>query len=156
VGGVPHEVVRIRSARPDEGERLREIAIAAKAYWGHDEDWVRSWAGRGDFSAEALMSKPTLVADFAGRAIAFAMLIPKGEVAWLDDLWVEPDYIGRGVGTRLFETAADRARELGAKRMEWEAEPNAVGFYERRGGRYVRDSEETELGRVLPVMGLEL
>jgi hypothetical protein len=60
------------------------------------------------------------------------------------------------VGTTLFEASADRARQLGAKHLEWEAEPNAVGFYEKMGGRYLRDSEPTELGRVIPVMALEL
>jgi GNAT superfamily N-acetyltransferase len=156
VGAVPHGVVQIRPARGDEGEQLREIAIAAKAHWGYDESWVRSWAAHGDFSPEALSAHPFLVAEADGRAVAFAKLIPKGDVAWLDDLWVEPEWIGRGVGTMLFEASADHARERGAKRMEWEAELNAVGFYEKVGGRYLRDSEETELGRVLPVMELRL
>ena len=50
----------------------------------------------------------------------------------------------------------ERGRELGVSALEWEAEPNAVGFYEKVGGRYVRDSEPSEWGRVLPVMRLEL
>jgi GNAT superfamily N-acetyltransferase len=156
VGAVPHGVV-IRPARADEGERLREIARDAKAHWGYDLDWVRSWVqGDFDFSAAALASNSYLVAESEGRAVAFARLIRKGDVAWLEDLWVEPPWIGRGVGTTLFEAAAEKARELGAKSMEWEAEPNAVGFYEKMGGRYLRDSELTELNRVLPVMGVEL
>jgi GNAT superfamily N-acetyltransferase len=153
---VTGERVSIRPARPDEGERLRQIAIDAKSHWGYDEDWVRSWAAQGDFSPAALTSKPVLVVESGGCAIAFAMLIPKGDVAWLDDLWVEPSWIGRGVGTLLFEACITRAGELGAERMEWEAEPHAVGFYERMGGRYLRDSEPTAFGRVIPVMGVEL
>ena len=74
----------------------------------------------------------------------------------LDDLWIEPAWIGRGVGSQLFRACAARARELGAKRLEWEAEPNAAGFYERMGGRYVRDSDPTAFGRVIPVMELDL
>ena len=50
----------------------------------------------------------------------------------------------------------EQARQLGATRLEWEAEPNAVGFYEGMGGRYLRESAPTELGRTVPVMGLEL
>ena len=35
-------------------------------------------------------------------------------------------------------------------RMEWEAEPNALGFYERMGGRYLRDSDpRSKWGRTL-------
>ena len=148
--------ISIRPARPQEGDRLREIAVAAKAHWGYDEDWVRGWAAQGDFSQEALAARPVLVADLGGRAIGFATLIAQGDVCVLDDLWIDPDWIGRGIGTRLFEACAERARDLGAKRLEWEAEPNAVGFYQRMGGRYLRESAPTELGRRIPVMGLEL
>ena len=148
--------ISIRPARPQEGDRLREIAIAAKAHWGYDEDWVRGWAAQGDFSQEALAARPVLVADLGGRAIGFATLIAQGDVCVLGDLWIDPDWIGRGIGTRLFEACAERARDLGAKRLEWEAEPNAVGFYQRMGGRYLRESAPTELGRTIPVMGLEL
>ena len=135
---------------------MREIAVAAKAHWGYDEDWVRGWAAQGDFSPEALAAKPVLVADLGGRALAFAALLPEGDVCVLDDLWVDPDWIGRGIGTRLFEACVQRAGDIGAKRLEWEAEPNAVGFYEKLGGRYLRESEPTELGRRIPVMGLDI
>lgn len=30
-------------------------------------------------------------------------------------------------------------QQPGAHVMDWEAEPNAAGFYERMGGRYLRD-----------------
>ena len=148
--------ISIRPARPEEGERLREIALAAKAHWGYDENWVRGWAAQGDFSREALTAKPVLVADLGGRPIGFAALLPAGELCVLDDLWLDPDWIGRGIGTHLFRACVERARDLGAKRLEWEAEPNAVGFYEKLGGRYLRDSPPTELNRVIPVMGLDL
>jgi GNAT superfamily N-acetyltransferase len=148
--------VAIRGARPDEGERLRQIAIDAKGHWGYDPDWIRSWAAQGDFSAKALLGKPVLVAEAAGRAVGFAALIPQGAVAVLDDLWIEPAWIGRGVGTKLFEACVTRARELGADRMEWEAEPHAIGFYEKLGARKIRDSERTMMNRIIPVMGVDL
>jgi GNAT superfamily N-acetyltransferase len=148
--------VHIRPAYPDEGPRLREIAIASKSSWGYDREWVREWAAAGDFSAGALSEKAVYVAEAEGRAVAFAVLIPKDDVCTLDDLWVAPDWIGRGVGSRLFRFCGERARHLGAKRLEWEAEPNAVGFYERMGARRVCDSGRTMWGRVIPVMRLDL
>ena len=148
--------VSIRAARPDEGERLRQIAIDAKGHWGYDREWIHSWAAQGDFSAEALLGKPVLVAEAGDRAVGFAALLPQGAVAVLDDLWVEPAWIGRGVGTKLFEACVNRARELGAERMEWEAEPHSVGFYEKLGAVRLRDSERTTMDRIIPVMGMDL
>jgi GNAT superfamily N-acetyltransferase len=143
-------------ARPDEGEILREIAFRSKAHWGYEPDEVRRWVDRGDFSAGALRKKSVYVAEADGRAVAFASLLAGDGVAWLDDLWVEPEWIDKGVGTRLFRLVAEQARALGASVLEWEAEPNAVGFYERMGGRYLRDSGTSEWGRTLPIMGIEL
>ena len=91
-----------------------------------------------------------------GGVVGWSALIATGEVCWLDDLWIEPQWIGKGVGTRLFQHAAERGRQLGAGRMEWEAERHALGFYEKMGGRYLRDSEPGVWGRVSPVFGVEL
>ena len=146
----------MRQVREEDFVRLREIAVDAKAHWGYDRDLVEGWALQGDFEPESLRARLAYVAEAEGQPVGWASLIPRGEVGWLDDLWVEPAWIGRGVGRLLFEYVADRARELGARRLEWEAEPNATGFYERMGAAYVRDSEVTEWGRVLDVLGVEL
>ena len=148
--------VGIRRARPPEGERLREIAVAAKSHWGYDLDRVQQWAAMCDFSADGMREKEVYVAEAEGRAIAWAALIPRGELMWLDDLWVEPEWIGKGIGSLLFRHAVERAIRLGGKQLEWEAEPNAVGFYANLGGRYLRDSEPSLWGRVIAVMGVDL
>jgi GNAT superfamily N-acetyltransferase len=147
--------VEIRAARVDDGARLKQIAIAAKGHWGYDPAKVRDWANQGDFTPERLGELIVFVADADGAAIGWASLIPKGEVGWLEDLWIDPAWIGNGVGTELFRRAAEHAKSLGARRLEWEAEPNAIGFYEKMGGRYVRESK-SEWGRTLSVMGVEL
>ena len=88
--------VRIRPVDLGEGERLREIAIAAKCYWGYDRELVARWADTGDFSPRGLQEKEIHVAESEGRVVGWASLIPKGEVALLDDLWIEPNWIRKG------------------------------------------------------------
>jgi GNAT superfamily N-acetyltransferase len=88
--------------------------------------------------------------------VGWAAAIGRGDVWWLDDLWIEPNWMARGIGSRVYRHAAERGRQAGAVRMEWEAERNALGFYEKMGGRYLRDSEPGVWGRVSPVMGLDL
>jgi len=106
--------ITVRPARPPEGERLREIAITSKSTWGYDLDRVRRWAALGDFSDEGLRKKEFYVADAEGEAVGWAPLTPKGEVCWLDDLWIDPAWMGRGLGTLLFQHAVARARQVGA------------------------------------------
>jgi GNAT superfamily N-acetyltransferase len=148
--------VTIRAPASDEGARLREIAIASKASWGYELDKVTEWADRGDFSPERLGKLTVFVAEAGERAIGWCSLEPRGEVWWLADLWVEPEWIGKGVGSRLFRHGARHAQRAGAKRLEWEAEPNSIRFYEKMGARHLRESEQTEWGRALSVMGVEL
>ena len=148
--------VRLQPAAADEGERLREIAIAAKASWGYDLERVRQWAAMGDFSPAGLRQKDVVVASVGTNAVGWIGVIRQQEVLWLDDLWVEPSWMGKGIGRRLFQHAASLGRQSGATRLEWEAEPNAIGFYEKMGGRYARDGELSVWGRVNPVMALEL
>jgi GNAT superfamily N-acetyltransferase len=146
----------VRPAHPDEGGALREICIAAKAHWGYEREQVERWAAAGDFSPSGIESKKTFVADESGRPVGWASLIADPEVCVLDDMWVEPGRIEQGVGTLLFQHALDLARRAGARRLEWEAEPNAVGFYEKMGGRFVRHSPPTVFHRRIPVMGIDV
>jgi GNAT superfamily N-acetyltransferase len=148
--------VFVRPARADEGARLKEIAIAAKGFWGYEPDKVRAWADQGDFTPERLQELIVFVAESGGGVVGWASLIPKDEVGWLEDLWIDPAWMGKGVGSLLFRHAAEHAKGVGAGRMEWEADPNAIGFYEKMGGTYVRESDQTEWGRHLSVMGVEL
>ena len=148
--------VTLRAAAPADAARLREIALAAKGHWGYEEALLDRWDASGELDPAALAAKEILVAEEDGRAIGWSSLVSKGPACVLDDLWVEPERIGRGIGRMLFQRARERAAELGATRLEWEAEPHAVGFYERMGGRYLRDGEPTPWGRVLQVFGVDL
>ena len=143
---------RLRPAAPDDFERVRELTFESKAHWGYDRELVQRWAAGLSFETD----RERWVAELDGEIVAWAALVPPSDgVAVLDDLWVDPAAMGRGLGSRLFRFAADRARELGAERLEWGAEPNALGFYEKLGGRKLRD-HITEWGRVAPWMRLDL
>jgi GNAT superfamily N-acetyltransferase len=128
-------------------ERLREIAYAAKAHWGYDPERVRAWADSIDLDDGRIV--------LVEQDVAWASIVPQGDVCVLEDMWVDPPAMGRGLGTRLFRLVVERARELGASRLEWEAEPNAVGFYEKMGGRHVGE-RMSSWGRMLSVMGVDL
>jgi GNAT superfamily N-acetyltransferase len=148
-------LVTIRPARRAESERLREILGRSKGHWGYDPAVLASWVASYDFD-ELFDSHELLAAEVDGAVVAWASVIVRDEgVAVLDDLWVEPGSIGRGLGSQLFEAARARAAALGASELEWEAEPNALGFYERMGGRHVRDST-SEWGRRLQVMAVRI
>jgi GNAT superfamily N-acetyltransferase len=145
----------LRPATHADCDRLRELLAAAKGWWGYDAGVVAQWAASIDIQA-TLRDQDVWVAQGGGRVLAWAGLLPpRDAVAVLDHLWVDPAAMGRGIGSALFREAAQRAAQLGAQRMEWEAEPNAIGFYRRMGGRLLRETVGG-WGRPLDVMGIDL
>jgi predicted N-acetyltransferase YhbS len=140
----------IRPAEPKDAQRLREVARAAKGHWGYDEELVRSWA------ASIALQGEIEVAEEDGTVVGWSAILPGEDGAYvLEDLWVVPECMGRGIGAELFRGAADRARELGASALEWGSEPNAVGFYERAGARVV-GRHLSEWNGMTPLMRLDL
>jgi 8-oxo-dGTP pyrophosphatase MutT (NUDIX family) len=149
--------VIIRLAAPDEHERLREVAIASRGVWGYDEERFRQWASSLDVSAERLRDNETYVAEDGARLVGWASLrSPADGVCVLDELWVEPERIRSGVGSQLFRFILSRSRNLGASQLEWGAEPGAVGFYEKMGGRFLRTKRSSSFDLVIPVMSIDL
>lgn len=66
----------------------------------------------------------------------------KGFCYYLEDLYVMPNYRGKGYGKLLLEATADKARAAGAKRLDWQVldwnEP-AVKFYESLGAHIEKE-----------------
>ena len=149
--------LEIRGLRAGDAGRLRELMSMAKGHWGYDPEWVREWTDApGNFTLELTPGAEVAVGELDGRTVGWAQWMPRETIAWLEDLWVEPSAMGSGIGRALFDWCRDRAHALGFRRLEWEADPHAVGFYEKLGARYLRDSGNAELGRALPVMGIDV
>jgi GNAT superfamily N-acetyltransferase len=147
----------IRRAAPDELDLLKELTVRSRMHWGYDAELFRAWADRLDFAAEDWRDVEAYLAEVEARPVGWtAVRHPANEVSVLEELWVVPEAMGQGVGARLFDVAAGRARELGASALEWAAEPGAVGFYEKLGGRHVREETSRSFGHRLPVMRLDL
>ncbi len=75
-----------------------------------------------------------LVAEDDGRAVGLVGTSP----GWIEQLYVQPEAQGQGIGSALLEAAVSRRREAGdAKLRLWTLEANDAGrrFYEARGWR---------------------
>jgi ribosomal protein S18 acetylase RimI-like enzyme len=151
-------MISIRRALPEEADILTEIALSAKAHWGYPERWMEIWTPLLTFSAEYFEENESWAAVLDNKPIAFYTLQEKHGTAWIEDLWVLPEYIGQGVGKKLFLHALTRTREMGYQTLQLEADPNAVGFYEKMGMHKIGEQIGEVAGqkRILPVMEMEL
>jgi GNAT superfamily N-acetyltransferase len=91
--------------------------------------------------------------NFAG----FYCLAVNGEKGVLEDMFVNPPYIGHGCGRFLWDHMMNMARELGVREITIDADPNAEGFYLKMGAVRIGEAESTAIsGRMLPLMRMSL
>ena len=85
-------------------------------------------------SVEDLRRDEAWVVLVDGAVAGFYRLSRSDECAEIEEFHLEPLTIGRGIGRRMFESASERARAVGARWLIWSTDTNALGFYLRMGG----------------------
>ena len=109
-----------------------------------------------EFSGVAVAERRTRVAtDVEGRIVGFATIADSAGFVELEDLFVDPDWMRRGIGRQLVLDVVATARRAGMARVEVIANDHARAFYEDAGFVYHHDVE-TRFGSaprmVLPVI----
>ena len=148
----------IRRVDTNEANALTQIALSAKRHWGYPERWMEIWTPQLTFTSAYFEEHEGWVAVDNDRPIAFYTLEDQDGIAWLENLWVLPEFIGKGIGKELFLHALSLARQRGYQSLQLEADPNALGFYEKMGMEKIgeRESEVDGEPRVLPIMEITL
>ena len=138
--------VVIRRATPDDAEVVHGLIHSLAEYERLTDD-VRSSPEsiRRALSKTTPRSEPIVhvfLAEDQGRAVGFALYFltfstfEGASTLYLEDLFVEPEQRGRGIGKGLLARLASEARAAGCKRMEWAAldwNTSARDFYEKLG-----------------------
>ena len=138
--------MHVRTASAEDLPALREVFRRsslsnpgdAEALLAHPEVFVLpdTWV---------LAGRTRVAVSPDGSVVGFATTTGSGPTRELEDLFVEPDHQGTGIGARLVADAADLARRDGAHRLEVTGNPHASTFYARVG--FESDGEvATELG----------
>jgi GNAT superfamily N-acetyltransferase len=132
----------IRLCRPDDVETLVEL-VRGLARYERLEPFMKATAE--DFRTYLFGARPyaeALLAEQDGAAVGFALYFPtfstfRGRPGiWLEDLFVEPEYRGRGIGKALVASVARTAVAHGYRRLEWSVlnwNAPAIDFYRGLG-----------------------
>ena len=135
----------VRDAGAADVEVLRDIYRRASLSNDGDAPNLLAHPEALVWSVTALVEGRVRVAEHEGRVVGFATTVDGAGVAELDDLFVEPESMRRGVARELILDAASTARLRGARRIEVTANDHALDFYLNVG--FVRDGViETQFG----------
>ena len=125
----------LRRATAADADVMSALAMRSKAHWGYGGATLDAWRDSLRIDPAKLPQRHAYVATRQGEIVAFYVLAP-GEGAWvLEDLWVDPGFMGQGIGGSLMRHALATAWENGAHSVTADADPNAEAFYVALGAK---------------------
>jgi GNAT superfamily N-acetyltransferase len=130
-------VITIRDGRMDERLALEELQRRASLEYEEHRRRLLDNPDVIELPRAHLEGGHVRVAEQGGRALGFAVVLPRGGLFVLDGLFVEPGHWRGGIGRALIADARARILAAGGVRLETVANPNAEGFYEKQGFRAV-------------------
>jgi GNAT superfamily N-acetyltransferase len=151
----PSKAIFVRPAWTDEGPLLSALAMEAKAHWGYDRDFMENCRAELTVTHDQIGRQRVRVAEAAGEVVGFSSLRVGEKKASVENLFVRPGFIGRGVGHLLMQELLDYSRRHGIPLVHVEADPNAAGFYESEGFSLCGEVPSGSIpGRMLPLLEL--
>jgi GNAT superfamily N-acetyltransferase len=140
--------INIRRAQKEDGAALLRLIDALADF----EKLARpDAAARARLLGDAFREPPrfeAFLADVDGQSVGYAFVFETYSsflalpTLYLEDLFVLPEFRGRGIGYTLFRHCVELAAERGCGRMEWSVldwNVPAQRFYERLGARRLNE-----------------
>lgn len=136
-------------AEEKHADLLRDTLIASKGYWGYSHDQLEIWRSNLRFK-ESYIARNTvkLVLD-ESEVIGFFAIV-KGDVDELDHFWLLPKAIGKGNGNLVFERIISECQALNILEFQIISDPDAEGFYLKKGAFKVGEVYSEPQKRMLP------
>jgi GNAT superfamily N-acetyltransferase len=123
----------IRLGTPDDLPAAAEVFRGASLSNAGDRDNLLAHPEFLILGPEGLAEGRTYVAEEGGSLAGFASWAEAGGIIELEDLFVRPDWMRRGIATALVSHIAQVLRARGVERLEVTANPDAMGFYRAAG-----------------------
>jgi GNAT superfamily N-acetyltransferase len=136
----------IRPARKGDAALILGLIRELAAYEKLSHEVV---ATEQDIETQLFGSQPhaeALIAEYAGRAVGFALFFHNFSTflgrpgLYLEDLFVKPEFRGKGFGKKLLAHLAQLALQRGCGRFEWAVldwNTPAIRFYESLGAKII-------------------
>ena len=123
----------IRDAVPADVPALREVFRRSSLSNDGDRMTLLAHPDALELSDLAVPAGRTRAAIAGGCVVGFATWLGAGDVTEIEDLFVDPQWMGQGAGRALVMDLIAAARGRGARRVEVTANPHALAFYEKAG-----------------------
>lgn len=136
-------------AEAKDAALLRDLLITSKGYWGYSQEQLEKWRSNLTFKEEYIARNTVKLIVKENDVIGFFALV-KGDSNELDHLWLLPNAIGKGYGNRAFDQILAECEALGISDFFIISDPDAEGFYLKKGALKVGEIYSEPQQRMLP------
>ena len=142
----------LRLAETQDQDNLDALIFRSKAHWGYDAEMMAIMKRVLKVSQDALRDQRVMLGiidqDIAG-VVQIEQVDPKR--CELDLLFIDPAFMGQGVGKALYDWSVNWTRTAGCRELTILSDPYAQPFYEAMGADFIemRPSDAVP-GRELP------
>ncbi|TFB22874.1 GNAT family N-acetyltransferase [Filobacillus milosensis] len=145
-----------RKAEPNDAFVLSDIAYKSKAYWGYSDEFLEACKEELTITEEDIIKSPMYyVIEKDNQIIGFDSF--KCDPNKLENLFINPEFIGQGIGKQIWQDILHRAKDFGIIEFTIDSDPYAEGFYLKMGAVRIGSIPSTVFpDRDLPLMKVEV
>ena len=104
--------MNIEKANSNDHEILTEITKKSKAFWGYSEEQMMQWNDALTITQEYIQTNFAYKQTKENQVIGYySYFNSDAAIIKLDNLFVLPEYIGKGIGNQLMQDFLNRIKE---------------------------------------------
>ncbi|MCF2949162.1 GNAT family N-acetyltransferase [Paraglaciecola aquimarina] len=151
----------IQQAGLDDAPILSDLALKSKAHWGYNQIFLDNCKAELTYTAEQLNSKQwcfKVVKNLEQEVVGFyAIHYVSNQQAELNALFIEPKFIGQGIGKILLSDVIQQTKKLQLSELIIHSDPYAEDFYLSQGAIKIGETESGSIpDRFLPLLCIKL
>ena len=149
--------MNIQKAKIEDHIRLTEITKKSKAYWGYSDEQMKKWSNNLTITIDYIKTNPVFNLVDENQIVGYySYLKLENNQVKLDNLFILPEYIGKGFGFFLMNDFLARMRNEKCQKIILDSEPNAEQFYQKIGFTKIGEFETSIKNRFMPIMEMNL
>ena len=150
--------MKIEKTIRTDAKELTELTIRSKSHWDYSKQQIEKWRDDLTVSETYIIEKEVYkLIDNKNKIIGYYSYFKIDELnIKLENLFVEPKFIGCGYGKMLMSDFLERIKKTKSEKIILDADPNVEKFYEQIGFKVIGQLETSIKDRFLPIMELKI
>lgn len=149
--------MKIKKADIPDSKQLTELTIRSKSYWKYSTLQIEKWRDDLSVSENCILEKEVYKLTDNDNLIGYYSYFKlNAEDTKLENLFIEPEFIGKGYGKILLLDMLQRIEKTETKRVVLDADPNSKKFYEKNGFKVIGQLKSSIKDRFLPIMEIKI